>query len=158
MRRAVCLGLALAWCLASLSAQSSSLSSLSNPPSALPQTGQSLMLDCQMLITRLEERKKQSEEQIASWQNTVALLKQEIAQGKQDSQELSDKLAKAEAALKQSKTDLKETSLSLAQSQIASVNLKTSHEAEVRRLNTELWAWRVVAALGIGFGIWASLR
>jgi predicted RNase H-like nuclease (RuvC/YqgF family) len=158
VRRALCFGLALALCLASLSAQSSSPLPISNPPSALPQTGLSLVQDCQTLIARLEERKSQAEEQVKSWQNTVNLLKQEIEHGKQESKELSDKLAKAEAALKQSQADLKETLLLLDQSQIELVNLKQSHAAEVRSLNTELWIWRIAAALGVGFGIWASLR
>ena len=158
MRRALCFGLALALCLASLSAQSSLPLPISKPPSASPLTGSPLVQDCLTLIARLEERKSQADAQVESWQNTVDLLKQEIAQGKQESKELSDKLARAEAALAQSQADLKEISLSLDQSRIALVNLKQSHDAEVQSLNAELWIWRIAAALGFGFSLWASLR
>ena len=158
MRRALCFGLALALCLASLSAQSSSPLPISNPPSASPQIGSHLVQDCLTLIARLEERKSQADAQIESWQNTVALLRQEIANEKTRSKELSDKLVKAEAALAQSQADLKEISRSLDQSRIALANLKQSHDAEVSSLNAELWIWRIAAALGFGFSLWASLR
>jgi len=100
-----------------------------------------------MLTAQLEERKKQTSEQVANWQAIVEALKSEIAQGKQDSAILSDKLAKAETELAKSQADLTEISRLLEASQIDLVSLRKDFDDYKRNIKAELWATRIAAAV-----------
>jgi len=148
MRR---LGLSALFCLAlswaGAQSPTSSPETPTRPPQSLAEIGSALVQDSLMLTAQLEERKKQTSEQVANWQAIVEALKSEIAQGKQDSAILSDKLAKAETELAKSQADLTEISRLLEASQIDLVSLRKDFDDYKRNIKAELWATRIAAAV-----------
>jgi hypothetical protein len=117
---------------------------------------QNSLADSQTLVSRLTERKAQALKQIEAWQTIVAALKQEIENDKQNSIDLSAKLAKAEAALATSQAALTETSSSLDASKAAFAALsldfsayKAAAEAEIRAHSLALGLWRAGALAAV---------
>jgi len=130
--------------------------------------------DSMTLTQRLIVRESQAKAQVESWQNTLAQLKKEKEQDKQESMELSIRLAKAEAELLKSQTDLVEISKLLDDSKADVVRLskdfddyKIANEAKIAKQAVEIMVYKgitigitIAGALGCGYlgghiaGIW----
>jgi chromosome segregation ATPase len=147
----------------SLSAQSITQStetqtqeSQSQKPSLI-ETVQLCKDDSATLLARLELRKAQAQAQVENWKIIEQSLKQEIEQGKQDSTELSDKLAGAQAELVKSQTALTGISKLLEESKADLIRLSKDFEGYKKASEDKIAKQKIEIMVYKGIGITISI-